>query len=154
MGNSLQLPCPPCQEATAVAAAAGVVEKRRRKKQAPAGGGRSDKAKAKASRSDKAKAKASRYVVVPVLDTPEREMKSAWPGCRVETGGDGMRVTVVMKRKDAAELMARLEVRCALERKARMVELNAGLTGGSNGGVMRPCRDGWAPRLASISEIN
>ncbi|XP_040380233.1 uncharacterized protein LOC107304204 [Oryza brachyantha] len=144
MGNSLQLPCPPCQEATAVAAAAGVVEKRRRKKQAPAGGGRSDKAKAKASR----------YVVVPVLDTPEREMKSAWPGCRVETGGDGMRVTVVMKRKDAAELMARLEVRCALERKARMVELNAGLTGGSNGGVMRPCRDGWAPRLASISEIN
>ncbi|KAF0926246.1 hypothetical protein E2562_022074 [Oryza meyeriana var. granulata] len=143
MGNSLRLPCQ-CQEATAVATSG--IKKRRKK---PTAGGRS-----------KAKAASSRHVVVPVLDTTpeeEEEMKMAWPGCRVEPSVDGMRVKVVMKRKDAAELMARLEERCALERKARMVELNTGLGGGhgngSAGGVMMsPCRDAWAPRLASIPE--
>uniref|UniRef100_A0A0D9WJI7 Uncharacterized protein n=1 Tax=Leersia perrieri TaxID=77586 RepID=A0A0D9WJI7_9ORYZ len=92
--------------------------------------------------------KRRKRMIAPVRE--EEEMKSAWPGCHVEaSGGDGVRVKVVMKRKDAAELMARLEERCALERKARMVQLNSGLGGG---GVMSPCRDAWAPRLASIAE--
>uniref|UniRef100_A0A0E0L5I1 Uncharacterized protein n=1 Tax=Oryza punctata TaxID=4537 RepID=A0A0E0L5I1_ORYPU len=151
MGNSLPLPCP-CQEATAVATS-GV--KKRKKKSPATAAVRSSKAKAAAS------AAASRHVV-PVLDTPEEEeeMKMAWPGCQVEPavdGGDGMRVKVVMKRKDAAELMARLEERCALERKAKMVELNAGLRGGhghggGGGARMSPCRDAWAPRLVAIPE--
>uniref|UniRef100_A0A0E0A2K4 Uncharacterized protein n=1 Tax=Oryza glumipatula TaxID=40148 RepID=A0A0E0A2K4_9ORYZ len=151
MGNSLQLPCP-CQEATAVATSG--VKKRRKKSPATA-----------AVRSSKAAAAASSRHVVPVMDTPgeeEEEMKMAWPGCHVEPavdGGDGMRVKVVMKRKDAAELMARLEERCAIERKAKMVELNAGLRGGhrhghgvGGGARMSPCRDAWAPRLVAIPE--
>ncbi|KAL5202954.1 hypothetical protein ABZP36_013906 [Zizania latifolia] len=140
MGNSLPLPCA-CKDDTAVATSG--VKKRRRKTPA-------------AARRSKVKAVARH--VVPV-DMPEEgeEMKRAWPGCRVEpaVGGDGMRVKVVMKRKDAAELMARLEERCALERKARMVDLNSGLGGGNGGGcgaMMSPCRDAWAPRLASIPE--
>uniref|UniRef100_A0A0E0DUL9 Uncharacterized protein n=1 Tax=Oryza meridionalis TaxID=40149 RepID=A0A0E0DUL9_9ORYZ len=154
MGNSLQLPCP-CQEATAVATFG--VKKRRKKSPATAAVIRSSKAKA-------ASAAASRHVV-PVTDTPgeEEEMRMAWPGCHVEPavdGGDGMRVKVVMKRKDAAELMARLEERCAIERKAKMVELNAGLRGGhrhghgggGGGARMSPCRDAWAPRLVAIPE--
>ncbi|KAF6997420.1 hypothetical protein CFC21_013639 [Triticum aestivum] len=69
-------------------------------------------------------------------------------GCRVEelaAGEDGgVRLKVVMTRKDAAEFMARLERRAA-QRKARMEEL-------VNGGMMSPCRDAWRPRLATIPE--
>ncbi|KAL5230338.1 hypothetical protein ABZP36_029114 [Zizania latifolia] len=144
MGNNLPRPCA-CEEATAVATSG--VKKRRKKTPA-------------ARRSKVAKA-AARHVVpvdMPEVDEEEaQEMKRAWPGCRVEpaVGADGMRVKVVLKRKDAAELMARLEERCALERKARMVELNSGLGGGNGGGgsvTTSPCRDAWAPRLASIPE--
>jgi hypothetical protein len=123
------------------------VKKRRKKSPATA-----------AVRSSKAAAAASSRHVVPVIDTPgeEEEMRMAWPGCHVEPavdGGDGMRVKVVMKRKDAAELMARLEERCAVERKAKMVELNAGLRGGhGHGHGGGGARDAWAPRLVAIPE--
>ncbi|EMS67752.1 hypothetical protein TRIUR3_01767 [Triticum urartu] len=78
-----------------------------------------------------------------------QEKVAARPGCRVQELGaredGGVRLKVVMTRKDAAEFMARLEKRAA-ERKARMEEL-------VNGGVMSPCRDAWRPRLATIPEI-
>ncbi|EEE64639.1 hypothetical protein OsJ_19493 [Oryza sativa Japonica Group] len=144
MGNSLQLPCP-CQEATAVATSG--VKKRRKKSPATA-----------AVRSSKAAAAASSRHVVPVIDTPgeEEEMRMAWPGCHVEPavdGGDGMRVKVVMKRKDAAELMARLEERSPFKKKAKMVELNPGLRGGhGHGHGGGGARDAWAPRLVAIPE--
>lgn len=135
MGNSLPLPCV-CQEAKVVATTGA--KKERKKRPAPKSSVRA----------------APRRAVVPV-DTPgdgneeEEEMKRAWPGCRVEpVGEDGVRVKVVMRRKDAAELMARLEERGAVERKARMGELNTEL----GGGMMSPCRDAWRPRLASIPE--
>ncbi|KAG8086365.1 hypothetical protein GUJ93_ZPchr0010g9836 [Zizania palustris] len=136
MGNSLPLPCA-CEEATAVATSG--VKKRRNK--------------TPAARRSKVYKAAARHLVPVAMPEEDEEMKWAWPGCRVEpaAGADGMRVKVVLKRKDAAELMARLEERCALERKARMVELNSGL-GGGNRAIMSPSRDALTPRLASIPE--
>jgi hypothetical protein len=70
------------------------------------------------------------------------EKKKACPGS-VEYG---VRLKVVVTRKDAAEFMARLEEQAAAERKARMGELGCG-------GMVSPCRDApWRPRLATIPE--
>lgn len=123
MGNVLPLPCT-CKEAMVVHAT--VAMKAKRKKPVVAKnivGGRADQDGGK-------------------------EKEASWPGCRVEelaAGEDGgVRLKVVMMRKDAAEFMARLEKRAA-ERKARIEEL-------VNGGMMSPCRDAWRPRLATIPE--
>ncbi|KAL6610622.1 hypothetical protein ACP70R_040591 [Stipagrostis hirtigluma subsp. patula] len=143
MGNSLPLPCV-CHEA----ATAGAAKKRRRKK-------------APASR-NVLKAASPRHVVPVVVDMPAEDDDSddeeAWPGYRVEPAGygddGGVLVKIVLKRKDAADLVARLDQRGAAERKARMEEINTDL-GGGGGGVtvaMSPCRDAWRPRLASIPE--
>ncbi|KAL6848636.1 hypothetical protein ACP4OV_021219 [Aristida adscensionis] len=154
MGNSLPLPCV-CHDA----ATAGDKKKRKRKKKP-------------ACRSSVARASARH--VVPVVDMAaedgdgdgdgeeeEEGVKEAWPaGWRVEPAGSGgegggARFRIVVRRKDAAELVARLEQRAAAERKARMEELNADLGGdgaGAGGAMMSPCRDAWRPRLASIPE--
>ncbi|XP_062180875.1 uncharacterized protein LOC133885217 [Phragmites australis] len=147
MGNSLPLPCV-CHDANMVATTAAAAKKRRRKKPACWN-----------------VVRAPARHVVPVVDMPaedgevavveEEGAKEVWPGCRVEPVGHGedgrrVRVKIVMKRKDVAELVARLEQRGAAERKARMDELNTDLGGGSV--TMSPCRDAWRPRLASIPE--
>ncbi|TVT97432.1 hypothetical protein EJB05_53995, partial [Eragrostis curvula] len=144
MGNSLPLPCV-CYDAGDETAATITEAKRRRRKR-----------KSTACRN----VRAARHVVpvnMPDEDGDgEEEMKAAWPGCRVEpvVGDDGgVRVKIVMKRKEVEELVARLEQREAAERKARMEELNAGLGGGGSAAVtMSPCRDAWRPRLGSIPE--
>ncbi|CAL4901884.1 unnamed protein product [Urochloa decumbens] len=152
MGNSLPLPCVRHRHdaGDAEGAAAGGAKKR----SPPACRGRN--------------VRAARHVV-PVVDMPpedggdggEEAIKEAWrPGCRVEAAGeDGSgvrRVRIVMRRKDIAELVARLEQRDAAERNARMEELNTclgGNDGGRGGGVtMSPCRDSWRPRLSIIPE--
>lgn len=91
-------------------------------------------------------------------DGDEEGIKAALPaGCHVEhiRGDDdgGVRVKIVMKRKEVEELVARLEQRDAAERKTRMEELNTELGGGGVATtMMSPCRDSWRPRLASIPE--
>ncbi|KAL6620663.1 hypothetical protein ACP70R_035802 [Stipagrostis hirtigluma subsp. patula] len=138
MGNSLPLPCV-CHEA----ATAGAAKKRRRKK-------------APASR-NVLKAASPRHVVPVVVDMPPEDSddEEAWPRCRVEPAGygddGGVLVKIVLKRKDAADLVARLDQRGAAERKARMEEISTDL-GGAVTVAMSPCRDAWRPRLASIPE--
>ncbi|KAM3412561.1 hypothetical protein ACQJBY_003966 [Aegilops geniculata] len=63
--------------------------------------------------------------------------------CRVENGG--VRLKVLMTRKEAAEFMARLEEQAAAESKSRTGEILAG-------GAMSPCEVAWRPRLATIPE--
>ncbi|CAN6327347.1 unnamed protein product [Urochloa humidicola] len=168
MGNSL--PLPPCvRHLDAEEGTAGAKKMRRKQKSPPACRGRN--------------VRAARHVV-PVADTlPEdggEVLKEAWrPGCRVEAAGGGggedgggvRRVKIVMRRKDIAELVARLEQRDAAEiRNAAVMEAaaaelisTAGLGGGGDsdvdvggrgGGVtmMSPCRDTWKPRLSIIPE--
>ena len=72
------------------------------------------------------------------------EKEVAWPECRVEDGG--VRVKVLMTRKEAAAFMARLEEQAAAESESRTGE-------GLAGGVMSPpCEVAWRPRLATIPE--
>lgn len=173
MGNNLPLPLPcACvrhHEAGEVESTAAA-KKRRKRKSRPA------------RRMNVRAAARPRHVVVPVADTPPPEdgvggeeeagegFKEAWrPGCYVESaagcgdedGGGGVRrVKIVMRRKDIAELVARLEQRDAAERSAATMEaeLSASLDGdGSDGGrgssvTMSPCRDAWRPRLSIIPE--
>ena len=63
--------------------------------------------------------------------------------CRVENGG--VRLKVLMTRKEAAAFMARLEEQAAAESKSRTGEILAG-------GVMSPCEAAWRPHLATIPE--
>ncbi|XP_062206517.1 uncharacterized protein LOC133908488 [Phragmites australis] len=75
---------------------------------------------------------------------------------RAGGGDDGavVRVKIVMKRKDAEALVARLNAQGAREREARMAELKGELRAGDGGGGASPasCRDAWRPGLASIQE--
>ncbi|KAJ1284799.1 hypothetical protein BS78_03G232900 [Paspalum vaginatum] len=70
-------------------------------------------------------------------------------------GGKVVTVRIVMGRKDAEALAARLNAR---ERKARMAELKSELRGGGGGGRMSPAapcrgRDAcWSRRLPPIKE--
>ncbi|CAO2171025.1 unnamed protein product [Urochloa humidicola] len=66
-------------------------------------------------------------------------------------------VKIVLRRKDAEALVARLNAQGARERKARMAEIKGELRAGeccSGGGGASPasCRDAWKPRLAPIKE--
>jgi hypothetical protein len=167
MGNSLPLPCVcrccchdevnELEEGTA--GVPGGAKKRRRKQQQ------------RPDRSRNVWAARPRHVVVPVVDAPEdgdggREQE-AWPECRVELAGhseDGaVRVRIVMKRKDIAQLVARLEQRGAEERNAAAgmeevisTELAGCSSGNADGGggvtMISPRRDAWSPRLSIIPE--
>ncbi|XP_066314746.1 uncharacterized protein [Miscanthus floridulus] len=63
-------------------------------------------------------------------------------------------VKIVLKRKDAEALVARLNAQSARERKARMDELKGEFRAGDcvGGASPTPCRDAWKPRLAPIRE--
>lgn len=85
----------------------------------------------------------------------ERE-REAWPECRVEApaaaghGEDGgVLVRIVMKRKDIAQLVARLE-----RQRGAGVEAEVGSSIELDGGgvTMSPCRGAWSPRLSIIPE--
>ncbi|KAJ1264006.1 hypothetical protein BS78_09G230000 [Paspalum vaginatum] len=158
MGNSLPLPCACHHEANGEheGATAGA-RKRRRKKLAACRNATTGRA-------------ARARHVVPVLDMPEEGggnggKKEEWPGCRVEpiscgAGDDGrVRVKIVMKRKDIAELVARLEQRGATDMErgggdARTaVEVHTDLGGGrGSSGTMSPRREAWKPQLSIIPE--
>ncbi|CAN6332078.1 unnamed protein product [Urochloa humidicola] len=152
MGNSL--PLPPCVRHHDADEAEGAKKRRRKQRSPPACRSRN--------------VRAARHVV-PVVDTPPEDgdggddeggevFKEAWrPGCLVEPAGDGgvRRVKIVMRRKDIAELVARLEQRDAAEiRNATVMEAAAELSAAGLGGVtmMSPCRDAWRPRLSIIPE--
>ncbi|KAG2599826.1 hypothetical protein PVAP13_5KG417000 [Panicum virgatum] len=69
------------------------------------------------------------------------------PGATVAT------VKIVLRRKDAEALVARLNAQGARERKARMAELKGELRAvDCGGGSPASCRDAWRPRLAPIKE--
>ncbi|KAG2617644.1 hypothetical protein PVAP13_3NG182696 [Panicum virgatum] len=161
MGNSLPLPCVRHLEAEGTAAA----KNWRKQKSRPA-----------CRRNVRAVVRPGH--VVPVADSPpedgdggeekEAVKEACRPGCRVEPAGCGggvRRVRIVMRRKDIAELVARLEQRDAAERNANAAVMAAelsrtGLGGdgdgndGGRGGIvtMSPCRDTWRPRLSVIPE--
>jgi len=174
MGNSLPLPCVRHLEAEGAAAAAAAAKNWRKQKSRPA-------------RRRNVRAVVRPGHVVPVADAPPEdgdggeEKEAWWPGCRVEPagcGGEGggvRRVRLVMRRKDIAELVARLEQRDAAERDANAAVMAAELSrtglggdgdgddggrlsskkddGGRGGSVtMSPCRDAWRPRLSVIPE--
>ncbi|TVT97171.1 hypothetical protein EJB05_17393, partial [Eragrostis curvula] len=65
-------------------------------------------------------------------------------------------VKIVLKRKDAEALVARLNAQNERERKARLAELKGKFrrVGDGGGGSASPasCRDAWRPRLAPIQE--
>lgn len=64
-------------------------------------------------------------------------------------------VKIVLRRKDAEALVARLNAQSARERKARMAELKGEFRAGDDcvgGASPAPCRDAWKPRLAPIKE--
>ena len=66
-----------------------------------------------------------------------------------------MTVKIVLKRKDAEALVARLNAQSARERKARMAELKGEFRAGDcgvGGASPTPCRDAWKPSLAPIKE--
>ena len=63
-----------------------------------------------------------------------------------------MTVKVVMRRKDAEALAARLKAQGARARKARMAELKGALRAGGSARPA-PCRHVcWSPQLAPINE--
>ncbi|KAJ1284856.1 hypothetical protein BS78_03G236900 [Paspalum vaginatum] len=66
----------------------------------------------------------------------------------------GVTVKIVLKRKDAEALVARLNAQVARERKARMAELKGEFRAGDCGGGAspEPGRDAWKPSLAPINE--
>ncbi|KAI5020116.1 hypothetical protein ZWY2020_045004 [Hordeum vulgare] len=66
----------------------------------------------------------------------------AWP---VDQDG-GVRLKVLMTRKEAAEFMARLEDQAAAEIESRTAGVLA------TGGVLSPCEVAWRPRLSTIPE--
>ncbi|KAF6991773.1 hypothetical protein CFC21_008822 [Triticum aestivum] len=63
--------------------------------------------------------------------------------CRVEDGG--VRVKVLMTRKEAAAFMARLEEQAAAESESRTGAIGRGF-------AMSPCEVAWRPRLETIPE--
>ncbi|CAO2183245.1 unnamed protein product [Urochloa humidicola] len=95
-----------------------------------------------------------------------RASKVSWAGGVVDddvAGGGGGKasgatvatVKIVLRRKDAEALVARLNAQSARERKARMAEIKGELRAGEpcgGGGSPASCRDAWKPMLAPIKE--
>ncbi|KAM3412560.1 hypothetical protein ACQJBY_003965 [Aegilops geniculata] len=73
-----------------------------------------------------------------------KEKEVAWPECRAEDGG--VRLKVLMTRREAAEFMARLEEQAAAESESRTGEVLAGSV------LSPPFEVAWRPRLATIPE--
>lgn len=73
---------------------------------------------------------------------------------REDYRGRAASVKIVLKRKDAEALVARLNALSERERKARMAELKGEFRAGdcAGGASPRPCRDAWKPRLVPIRE--
>jgi hypothetical protein len=74
-----------------------------------------------------------------------------------KAGGGGVAITVkvLVTRKEAERLIARLEEHSAKVRKARIAEIAGRLRAGDGGGVETPssCGGAWTPMLAPIQEI-
>ncbi|CAO1947940.1 unnamed protein product [Urochloa humidicola] len=90
-----------------------------------------------------------------------RAGRVSWASGDADDGGKASAATVatvkiVLRRKDAEALVARLNAQGARERKARMAEikgeLRAGECCGGGGASPASCRDAWKPRLAPIKE--
>ncbi|TVU35499.1 hypothetical protein EJB05_17392, partial [Eragrostis curvula] len=104
---------------------------------------------------------ALRFVSVTQRDDDKR---TVWrrAGVSREGAGEGapaatatvVTVKIVMSRKDADALVARLNAQSARKRKARLAELKRELRAGGGCGGVRPeaYRDAWKPRLAPILE--
>ncbi|XP_062217848.1 uncharacterized protein LOC133918117 [Phragmites australis] len=111
-----------------------------------------------------------RVLVTPRRDDVEEEEEVTRPG-RLRGGvprargggaddvssapsGGVVMVKIVMTRKDAEALVARLNAQSARERKARMAELKGELRAGAGRGGASPAssRDAWRPGLAPIQE--
>ncbi|KAF8676297.1 hypothetical protein HU200_047174 [Digitaria exilis] len=78
-------------------------------------------------------------------------------GGKASTAATVATVKIVLKRKDAEALVARLNAQAARERKARMAELKGELRtgeccGGGGGESPASCREAWRPQLAPIKE--
>uniref|UniRef100_A0A0E0JMH5 Uncharacterized protein n=1 Tax=Oryza punctata TaxID=4537 RepID=A0A0E0JMH5_ORYPU len=77
-------------------------------------------------------------------------------GAEHSAAATGVTVKVVLRRKDAERLIARLNEQSAMGRKARMAEIkNELMAGGGRGGASASparCRDAWTHRLAPIQE--
>jgi len=101
-------------------------------------------------------------------EAEQEQEEAARPGHR-RAGADGARdgattgkapaatvattVKIVLRRKDAEALVARLNAQGARERKARMAKLKGELRAvDCGGGSPASCRDAWRPRLAPIKE--
>uniref|UniRef100_A0A452ZUG6 Uncharacterized protein n=2 Tax=Aegilops tauschii TaxID=37682 RepID=A0A452ZUG6_AEGTS len=122
MGNALPLPRM-CKETRVMDATVAGAAKMVKRKERPAA-------------AKDAVARADQYGV--------KEKEVAWPECRAEDGG--VRLKVLMTRKEAAEFMARLEEQAAAESESRTGEVLAG------GALSPPCEVAWRPRLATIPE--
>ncbi|CAM0882134.1 unnamed protein product [Alopecurus aequalis] len=73
---------------------------------------------------------------------------------KVGGGAVVMTVKVVVTRKEAERLIARLEEHSAQERKARIAEITRRLRARDDGvGSPVTCGGTWTPRLAAIQEI-
>ncbi|RLN25017.1 hypothetical protein C2845_PM07G19000 [Panicum miliaceum] len=89
-------------------------------------------------------------------DAAEQE-EAAWAGDAAGKAPAAAVATVkiVLRRKDAEALVARLNAQGARERKARMAELKGELWAvdcGGGGASPASRRDAWRPRLAPIKE--
>ncbi|TVT97172.1 hypothetical protein EJB05_57595, partial [Eragrostis curvula] len=105
---------------------------------------------------------ALRFVSVTQRDDDKRTVRRR-AGVSREGAGEGapaaatatvVTVKIVMSRKDADALVARLNAQSARKRKARLAELKRELRAGGGCGGVRPeaYRDAWKPRLAPILE--
>ncbi|KAF8696032.1 hypothetical protein HU200_036917 [Digitaria exilis] len=98
----------------------------------------------------------------PAREGRGRARSVSWAGADDDNAGDGKASTaatvatvkIVLKRKDAEALVARLNAQAARERKARMAELKGELRTGECCGGESPasCREAWRPQLAPIKE--
>ncbi|KAF8716257.1 hypothetical protein HU200_026541 [Digitaria exilis] len=150
MGNSLPCPCVRHHEAN-------------ESSQGTAGGGAKRwrrKPKRQASRRNVRAARPGH--VVPVLDmAAEDDGEEAWrlperpAGYFGRDGGEVRRVKIVMRRKDVAELVARLEqrVHARAGRNAAMAEEGNVVNDGGRV-TMSPCRDSWRPRLSIVPDVS
>lgn len=148
-----------CRDEAATAAVASVGRRRRRTKNVVA--------------TDTGAAAPRRAAVVPLNkqrdDDAEQEGLTARAGRRCAgkavswAGGVGddaagkapaATVKIMLRRKDAEALVARLNAQSARERKARMAEIKGELRAGECCGGASPaaCRDAWRPQLAPIKE--
>uniref|UniRef100_A0A0E0C651 Uncharacterized protein n=1 Tax=Oryza meridionalis TaxID=40149 RepID=A0A0E0C651_9ORYZ len=80
-------------------------------------------------------------------------------GAEHSAAATGVTVKVVLRRKDAERLIARLNEQSAMGRKARMAEIKSELMAGDGGrgaatasASPARCRDAWTHRLAPIQE--